>query len=120
MRSITYAGTRRFRLQRHRDITGVSGEGLVANGVVFFGGVCIVHWRGPFVSTTVHQGIESVETVHCHDGLTSIVWDDPVCFRCLALLTIDEQTASHCFGCGAGQGESLYYGTRAEDPTREE
>lgn len=67
---------RRFELHRHEDETGVSGTGVVAEGVVFAGGKAVVAWRGPHSSVTVHDSLRSVEAVHLHGGLTEIVWVD--------------------------------------------
>lgn len=69
---------RRFVLQRHEDRTGVSGTGVVAEGVEFSNGVVALHWTSEFPTSVVfhHRGMESVEMVHGHSGATEIVWLD--------------------------------------------
>lgn len=68
---------RRFRLVRDVDVSGVSGTGAVAEGVEFSNGQVALSWHGEWPSVTVHErGIESVEKVHGHGGLTRIEWLD--------------------------------------------
>lgn len=68
---------RLFRLIRDRDISGVSGEGIVCEGVEFSDGVAVIHWIvGPHSTTTVHpDGVASVVAIHGHGGATRLVWD---------------------------------------------
>jgi hypothetical protein len=69
---------RRFVLQRHEDATGVSGVGLVAEGVEFTDGIVVLQWVvGDYrsISTWV-QGIDAVAAIHGHDGMTEVVWLD--------------------------------------------
>ena len=68
----------RFVLLRHEDETGVSGTGVVAEGVLFTNGVVALHWTSEFPTSVVfhHRGMESVEHVHGHNGKTEIVWLD--------------------------------------------
>lgn len=67
---------RRFKLLRHVDHSGVSGTGLVAEGVVFGDGKAVVHWRGPYASIVVWDNIEHAIEVHGHGGGTELVWLD--------------------------------------------
>lgn len=74
---ITPGTPRRFQLHRERDLTGVSGVGIVADGCRFPDGVAVVHWRGEHRSTVVwSEGMGAVEAVHGHEGATRIVWID--------------------------------------------
>lgn len=70
---------RRFHLQRDLDISGVSGTGIVAEGVEFSSGVVALTWLSEWPTSVVFhdRGIESVEAIHGHGGATRIVWDDP-------------------------------------------
>lgn len=65
---------RRFVLDRNTDVTGVSGTGVVAEGVEFTDGVCVLHWVGAWPSSVVHydRGLDSVLHVHGHDGRTVV------------------------------------------------
>lgn len=68
---------RRFVLRRRLDISGVSGIGDVADGVLWPDGTAAVRWRGEHPST-VHwdRGRVSVDVIHGHQGATEIVWLD--------------------------------------------
>jgi hypothetical protein len=69
---------RRFRLVRHEDPSGVSGLGIVANGVQFPDGNVAVRWCCPDLppSTAVWDSIEAVMAVHGHGGKTVLEWID--------------------------------------------
>ena len=64
--------SRRFWLVREEDVSEVSGTGVVADGVVFPGGVAVLRWRTAGVITAVYDSIESLEGIHGHDGKTKI------------------------------------------------
>lgn len=67
---------RRFDLFRHRDISGVSGTGPVAEGVRFSDGTVALRWPGADPSTAVWPSVESVLKIHGHSGATEIRWLD--------------------------------------------
>jgi hypothetical protein len=68
---------RRFILQRDEDETGVSGVGVVAEGVCFSDDRCALRWIvGTNRSTAVWDSIEAVEAIHGHNGKTKVVWVD--------------------------------------------
>jgi hypothetical protein len=67
---------RRFFLDRMEDETGVSGSGLVAEGVVFWDGTVAMRWRTGTSSTAVYNCIEDVATIHGHGGKTVVRWED--------------------------------------------
>jgi hypothetical protein len=70
---------RRFVLDRSMDVTGVSGTGVVAEGIEFTDGIVVLKWIvGDHRSiVTWVQGVESVQAVHGHDGHTLVRWLDP-------------------------------------------
>ncbi|WP_019629721.1 hypothetical protein [Actinomadura atramentaria] len=68
------AFARPFHLVRHDDVTGVSGEGIVADGVKWPDGTVALRWRGEDPSTIHRDTLESVEKIHGHDGRTRIVF----------------------------------------------
>lgn len=59
-------------------MTGVSGTGIVAEGVEFSSGVVSLTWLSDWPTSVVFhdRGIESVEAVHGHNGATVIEWLD--------------------------------------------
>lgn len=67
---------RRFQLHRDVDVSGVSGTGVVADGVVFPDGTVALRWRGARSSTVVWGSIDDVEAVHGHGGATRLAWVD--------------------------------------------
>ncbi|MFH9426392.1 hypothetical protein [Streptomyces sp. NPDC017529] len=70
------ASPRRFYLERHTDVTGMSGTGRVADGVLWPDGTASVRWRGPRPSIVHWDRLDDAETVHGHGGATRIVWVD--------------------------------------------
>ena len=70
---------RRFQLHRDEDVSGVSGTGIVAEGVAFSnGGPVALRWTSEWPTSVVFhdRGVESLEAVHGHNGRTRIVWLD--------------------------------------------
>lgn len=67
---------RRFDLIRHHDVSGVSGEGKVAEGVQFSDRTLALRWLGDHPATAVWPSLESVLAVHGHNGLTEVRWVD--------------------------------------------
>lgn len=69
---------RRFELHRDADVTGVSGTGVVAEGIAFTDGTVALRWRSAWPTSVVFhdRGVEAVEAVHGHGGQTRIVWLD--------------------------------------------
>lgn len=70
---------RRFELHRDEDVSGVSGTGVVAEGVAFSNdGPVALRWTSEWPTSVVFhdRGVESLEAVHGHNGRTRIVWLD--------------------------------------------
>lgn len=67
---------RRFHFMRLEDASGVSGCGVVAEGVVFSNGKVALEWFGDHSSTNVYDSLADVEYIHGHGGRTRIVFDD--------------------------------------------
>lgn len=65
-----------FTLVRDVDETGVSGTGVVAEGVEFSDGTVALRWLGKWPTSVVfhERGIEAVIHVHGHNGNTRIDW----------------------------------------------
>ncbi len=79
---VTYVGEgrpsvmRRFHLERDTDVTGISGTGRVAEGVVFSNGKVAMAWLTEVASVGVYDRIDDIERIHGHGGMTRIVWED--------------------------------------------
>ncbi len=80
-------GPKRFVVERTTDVTGVSGTGVVVEGVVFSDGYGVSHFlnRAPQKepATTVWHlswrrriGPDPVTKIHGHDGASKVVWLD--------------------------------------------
>lgn len=68
--------SRTFKLIRDEDISGVSGVGVICEGVVFSDGHVALHWLGEMPTTTPMPQLEWVLRLHGHAGKTRLVWDD--------------------------------------------
>jgi hypothetical protein len=67
---------RRFLLIRRRDVSGVTGTGVVAEGIQFSDRTVAVRWYGAAPATAVWQNVDAVLAVHGHSGATVIHWLD--------------------------------------------
>lgn len=63
-----------FKLNRITDVSGTSGTGIVAEGVVFSNGTCVLTWLSKYKTVCFFQSIEELEAIHSHGGATQIVW----------------------------------------------
>jgi hypothetical protein len=64
-----------FTLQRDEDVSGVSGTGAVAEGVVFTDGHVVMRWLTNTASTAFYDSIEDVAAIHGHGGATRVVFN---------------------------------------------
>lgn len=74
--SMATALPRRFKLVRTVDVSGISGTGIVAFGIVFPDGHVAMRWNTGIASTVVYDSIEHVEHIHGHGGNTVIRFID--------------------------------------------
>lgn len=63
---------RLFNLVRDVDVSGVSGVGVVAEGVIFSDGRCAMRWRTDTASTALYDSINDVIHIHGHEGATKV------------------------------------------------
>ncbi|MBD0734113.1 hypothetical protein [Streptomyces sp. CBMA29] len=68
---------RRFRLVRDLDITGISGDGHVVDGIEFVDGYVALRWRRPPNSLAIYGSMDDVIAIHGHDGATRVEYLDP-------------------------------------------
>lgn len=75
---------RTFIAQRDEDVTGISGEGVVAEGVLFSDGWAVTHWldqppmNEPKTEVWHNPGTLPFEKISGHRGLTRLLWADEV------------------------------------------
>lgn len=67
-----------FYLQRNEDVSGTSGTGIVARGVILPSGACVLEWLTFHSSLAIYKNIEDVEKIHGHEGKTQVILGDPI------------------------------------------
>lgn len=65
-----------WRLYRQKDVSGMSGEGYVAEGVEWADGAVAYRWRSNPCTTQLADEIEHVRTIHGHSGNSQVRWVD--------------------------------------------
>lgn len=69
----------RFQLIRSEDISGCSGIGAVAEGVIFSDGSAVMRWNVAPCSTGFYNSIDDLLFLHGHGGRTAVqVIDQPI------------------------------------------
>lgn len=66
--------SRLFVLQRTEDVSGTSGLGVVAEGVEFSDGTCVLHWISQYHTIETCANLHVVEQIHGHEGRTKVVF----------------------------------------------
>ena len=69
-------GIRIFRLQRDEDTSGVSGVGVIAEGVILTNTKIVLSWLTVHKCVTIYDSMAEMIAVHGHDGRTKIIWED--------------------------------------------
>jgi hypothetical protein len=70
------SGIIRFHLHRREDESGVSGTGVVAEGVRFSDGRCVLRWLTAVSSIAIYDSIEDLIAIHGHKGKTILQWEE--------------------------------------------
>ena len=63
-----------FYLVRDKDVSGMSGTGVVAEGVIFYDGHVVMKWKTEINSMGSYKSIQDVEHIHGHGGKTKILY----------------------------------------------
>ena len=71
-------GMRTFHVYRDEDVSGVSGTGMIAEGVMFSSGRVFVNWLSMHKIVEMADSVAEWQAVHGHEGKTKILWDDEV------------------------------------------
>lgn len=66
---------RRFYLRRLVDETGVSGTGVITEGVEFSDGTCVMRWLTATSSIAIYNNIIELLKIHGHAGKTLVYSD---------------------------------------------
>jgi hypothetical protein len=72
---LTAARARTFKLVRDEDETGISGTGVVAEGMEFSNGMCAMSWLTAMHSVAVYPNVRQLESIHGHNGRARVVYD---------------------------------------------
>ncbi len=64
-----------FVLERLEDVSGISGVGQIAEGIVFHDGQVALSWIGQYHTVEILPNIDTVKAIHGHGGKTQILWD---------------------------------------------
>jgi hypothetical protein len=83
-----------FHLERVEDESGVSGTGIVAEGVIFSNGKCAINWLTKYSSIAVYENIEDVEFIHGHNGKTKVVLEDALLSAAKGMLKVIDDHAT--------------------------
>jgi hypothetical protein len=62
-----------FYLEREEDISGTSGTGIVARGIVLPSGKCVLEWTSFHTSIAIYSNLHDIEAIHGHGGKTKVV-----------------------------------------------
>jgi len=65
-----------FLLVREEDETGISGTGIVAEGVQFTDGTIAMRWLTEHTSTAIYKDEETLLHIHGHGGKTTVHWEN--------------------------------------------
>ena len=63
----------RFHVYRHDDIHGNTGCGVVAEGVIFTNGKCVLRWLHAVSSIATFESIADLLAIHGHSGKTVVI-----------------------------------------------
>lgn len=72
MSDLHFRRFRRFHLVRDEDVSGTSGTGIVAEGILFSTGKAVINWTTKYMSVAVYDSIAELEIIHGHQGKTRI------------------------------------------------
>ena len=61
-----------FVLERFEDVSGISGLGIIAEGIIFSDGTVVYRWLSDIATTVFADNIETIKILHGHDGKTQL------------------------------------------------
>lgn len=75
-RAFSPLSARRFLLIRTEDLSGISGTGVVAEGIAFSTGKIALAWIRPPFAIGIFDSVFDMMSVHGHQGKTNVHWVD--------------------------------------------
>jgi hypothetical protein len=63
-----------FELHRKVDVSGVSGEGVIAEGAMFSDGTCAMRWLTSWPTSIPYDSPEHIVSIHGHGDHTKLRW----------------------------------------------
>jgi len=72
---LTTSDMRTFKLVRTEDESGISGTGVVAEGVQFSNGWCAMSWLTAMHSVAIYPNVQQLQAIHGHNGRTVVMFD---------------------------------------------
>lgn len=67
-----------FYLFRKKDVSGVSGEGVVARGIVLESGRAVLEFvNSVHTSINIYNSLDDIKLIHGHNGNTEIIMGTP-------------------------------------------
>jgi hypothetical protein len=76
---------RLFWLNRKRDESGVSGTGIIAQGVVFSDGTVVLRWLKGHKSTAIFENLQQLVAIHGHQHATLVTFERPASQKLIAV-----------------------------------
>jgi hypothetical protein len=67
---------RKLVLHRKSDVSGNSGTGVVAIGIVFPSGMVVIEWTTVEKSMGIYHSVSQLEALHGHSGATEVRYID--------------------------------------------
>lgn len=67
---------KKFKLKRIEDVSGTSGLGYVAEGVIFSNGKCALNWLTKHTSVAIYDDILTLDAIHSHGGKTIVQYEN--------------------------------------------
>lgn len=106
-----------FHLIREEDVTGISGIGHIATGVVLPSGRVVLEWHTAHKSLGIYDNVGEVRAIHGHDGKTKLEYqtvyeEQSFAYARVAMETVEETeerlALDHNFRVETGPGDIDY------------
>jgi len=66
-----------FYLERIKDVSGISGTGIVARGMVYPSGKVVLEWQTFHTSICIYNNLADVQAIHGHGDCTLLIMGNP-------------------------------------------